>query len=438
MAIGTQQTSSTYSGSDTGQNYRGPLAMVTTLFFMWGFLTCLNDILIPHLKAIFDLSYAQASLVQFFFFGAYFIFSVPSGKIVEMVGYKTTMVGGLVLMAVGALLFIPAAIVPSYALFLVAFTVLAAGITALQVSANPYVAVLGPAKTASSRLNLTQAFNSLGTTVAPYFGGLLILASAPKSMEEVRQMAPDVLQAYRVEQASSVKLPYMLIAGALLVLAIVIARFNLPHIPEAEGGHAAEHGVHDHVWRHPNLVMGALGIFCYVGAEVAIGSFLVSYMHEPYIGNLTLEAAAGYLSFYWGGAMIGRFIGSAVLQRVPTRIVLGFNAIAACLLVTTSMLTTGHIAMWTMLLIGLFNSIMFPSIFTLGIEGLGPLTGEGSGVLIAAIVGGALIPLITGKIADLSGIHHAFVVPAICYLYILLFAIKGQPLKRAATTAAQT
>jgi len=433
MAIGTQQTSRTYSANDIGVNYRGPLAMVTTLFFMWGFLTCLNDILIPHLKAIFDLSYAQASLVQFFFFGAYFIFSIPSGKIVEKIGYKATMVGGLVLMAVGALLFIPAAMVPSYALFLVAFTVLAAGITALQVSANPYVAVLGPTKTASSRLNLTQAFNSLGTTVAPYFGGLLILASAPKAMEEVRKMAPDVLQAYRVEQASSVKLPYMLIAGALIVLAIVIARFNLPHIPEAEGGHAAEHGVHDSVWRHPNLVMGALGIFTYVGAEVAIGSFLVSYMHEPNIGNLTLEAAAGYLSFYWGGAMIGRFIGSAVLQKVPTRVVLGFNAVVACLLVSISMLTTGHIAMWSMLLIGFFNSIMFPSIFTLGIEGLGPLTGEGSGVLIAAIVGGALIPLITGKIADISGIHHAFIVPAICYLYILLFAIKGQPLKRTVT-----
>ena len=431
MAFATQQTTTKFTAPETTQNYRAPLAMVTTLFFMWGFLTCLNDILIPHLKAIFDLSYAQASLVQFFFFGAYFIFSVPSGWIVEKVGYKSTMVGGLVLMAVGALLFIPAAAVPSYALFLVAFTVLAAGITALQVSANPYVAVLGPAKTASSRLNLTQAFNSLGTTVAPYFGGLLILASAPKTIEEVRQMAPDVLQAYRVEQASSVKLPYILIAGALLVLAIVIARFNLPHIPEAEGGHAAEHGVHDSVWRHPNLVMGALGIFCYVGAEVAIGSFLVSYMHEPNIGNLTLEAAAGYLSFYWGGAMIGRFIGSAVLQKVPTRVVLGFNAIVACVLVSTSMLTTGHLAMWSMLAIGFFNSIMFPSIFTLGIEGLGPLTGEGSGVLIAAIVGGALIPLVTGKIADISGIHHAFVVPAICYLYILLFAIKGQPRKRA-------
>src|SRR5450631_46507 len=434
MAIGTPQRTTTSNVPDTGQSYRGPLAMVTTLFFMWGFLTCLNDILIPHLKAIFDLSYAQASLVQFFFFGAYFIFSIPSGKIVEKVGYKSTMVGGLLLMAIGALLFIPAAMVPSYALFLFAFGVLAAGITALQVSANPYVAVLGPARTASSRLNLTQAFNSLGTTIAPYFGGLLILASAPKTMEQIREMTPDVLQAYRVEQASSVKLPYIIIAVALIVLALVIARFKLPRIPEAEGGHAAEHGVHDSVWRHPNLVMGAIGIFTYVGAEVAIGSFLVNYMHEPNIGNLTLEVAAGYLSFYWGGAMIGRFIGSAVLQKIPTRVVLGFNAVVACLLVCISMLSYGHVAMWTILLIGFFNSIMFPSIFTLGIEGLGPLTGEGSGVLIAAIVGGAIIPLITGKIADIYGIHHSFVIPAICYLYILFFAIKGQPRTRTAAS----
>ena len=435
MAIVTQQRTTAANVPDSGQNYRGPLAMVTTLFFMWGFLTCLNDILIPHLKAIFDLSYTQVSLVQSFFFGAYFIFSIPSGWIVEKIGYKATMVGGLLLMAIGALLFIPAAMVPSYGLFLFAFGVLAAGITALQVSANPYVAVLGPARTASSRLNLTQAFNSLGTTVAPYFGGLLILASAPKSMEEVRQMAPDVLHAYRIGQASSVKLPYLVIAGALIVLAVVIALYKLPRIPEAEGGHAAEHGVHDSVWRHPNLVMGAIGIFTYVGAEVAIGSFLVNYMHEPNIGNLALEVAAGYLSFYWGGAMIGRFIGSAVLQKIPTRVVLGFNAVAACLLICTSMLTNGHVAMWTILLIGFFNSIMFPSIFTLGIEGLGPLTGEGSGVLIAAIVGGAIIPLITGKIADMIGIHHAFVIPAICYLYILLFAVKGQPLKRTGSLA---
>ncbi len=425
MAIVTRQIPTTHSAPETTQNYRGPLAMVTTLFFMWGFLTCLNDILIPHLKSIFELNYAQVMLVQFAFFGAYAVFSLPSGWIVERIGYKQTMVGGLLIMALGASLFIPAAMVPSFPLFLTALIILAAGITALQVSANPYVAVLGPSRTASSRLNLTQAFNSLGTTVAPYFGGLLILASAPKAAEEIRQMTPAALHAYRIEQASSVKLPYIIIVVALVLLALIIAKFKLPHIPEAEGGHAVAVG--DSVWTHRNLIMGAIGIFTYVGAEVAIGSFLVNYMHEPEIGGLSLEKAASFLAFYWGGAMVGRFIGSAVLQKVPTRIVLGFNAVVACFLICLSMATNGQLAMWSILLIGFFNSIMFPSIFTLGIEGLGPLTGEGSGVLIASIVGGALIPVAQGYIADRIGIHHAFILPAICYLYILLFAIKGQP-----------
>jgi len=432
MAIGTQQTSRTYSASENGQSYRGPLAMVTTLFFMWGFLTCLNDILIPHLKSIFELGYAAVMLVQFAFFGAYAVFSIPAGIVTERVGYKPMMVSGLLTMAVGALLFIPAAMVPSFPLFLAALIILAAGITVLQVAANPYVALLGPAKTASSRLTLTQAFNSFGTFIAPYFGGVLILATAPKTAAEIAKMLPAELQTYRIEQASSVKLPYIIIAVALVLLAAVIGRFKLPHIPEAEGGHAAEKGVHDSIWHHPNLVMGALGIFTYVGAEVAIGSFLVNYLHEPNIGNLDLETAAKYLMFYWGGAMVGRFIGSAVLQRVPTRVVLGANALIAAILVCLSMLTFGNVAMVSILLIGFFNSIMFPSIFTLGIEGLGPLTGEASGLLNTAIVGGAIIPLLQGFIADRIGIHHAFILPAICYLYIVLFAIKGQPVKRPA------
>ena len=261
--------------------------MVTTLFFMWGFLTCLNDILVPHLKSIFDLNYAEVMLVQFCFFSAYFVFSIPSGKIIERIGYQKMMVGGLLTMGLGALLFIPAASVPSFPLFLAALIILAAGITALQVSANPYVAVLGPARTASSRLNLTQAFNSLGTTVAPFFGGLLILGAVAAPKTAGRTACDDCrrrLHAYGLQEASSVKLPYLVIALALVVLAIVIAKFNLPHIPEAEGGHAV---ANDSVWRHRNLVMGTAGIFAYVGAEVAIGSFLVNYMNLPEIGNLT-------------------------------------------------------------------------------------------------------------------------------------------------------
>src|SRR3974377_897713 len=236
MAIGTQQSSRTYSATDNGQNYRAPLAMVTTLFFMWGFLTCLNDILIPHLKAIFDLNYAQVMLVQFAFFGAYAVFSIPSGFITEKVGYKPMMVAGLLTMALGALLFVPAASIPSFPLFLAALIILAGGITVLQVAANPYVALLGPPKTASARLTLTQAFNSLGTTIAPLFGGILILATAPKTAEQIAKLLPAELQTYRTEHASSVKLPYVGIAVALVLLAIIIGRFPLPRLPSAQAG----------------------------------------------------------------------------------------------------------------------------------------------------------------------------------------------------------
>jgi FHS family L-fucose permease-like MFS transporter len=241
-------------------------------------------------------------------------------------------------------------------------------------------------------------------------------------------MSPQALHAYRVQAASTVKLPYVLIAVALIVLGLVISRFKLPQIPEAEGGHATDTGAHDSIWRHRNLVMGAVAIFTYVGAEVAIGSFLVNYLHEPYIGNLTLVQAGAYLAFgYWFGAMVGRFAGSWVLRQVPPRAVLALNALVAATLVFVSMATTGHYAMWSIILVGLFNSIMFPTIFTLGIEGLGPLTGEGSGLLNTAIVGGAVIPLLQGLIADRVGIHHAFILPVICYLYIALFAMKGTP-----------
>jgi FHS family L-fucose permease-like MFS transporter len=426
MAIGTQQSSQTYTATNNGQNYTPALAMVTTLFFMWGFLTCLNDILIPHLKSIFSLSYAQVMLVQFAFFGAYAIFSIPAGFITEKVGYKPMMVAGLLTMALGALLFVPAAGIPSFPLFLAALIILAGGITVLQVAANPYVALLGDPKTASARLTLTQAFNSLGTTIAPWFGGMLILATAPKTAQRIAAMLPAELQAYRIEQASSVKVPYSGIAVALVVLAVIIGMFKLPRITSAEGGHAAQKD-DDSIWNHPNLVMGAGGIFTYVGAEVAIGSFLVNYLHEPYIGNLDLETAAKYLSFYWGGAMVGRFVGSVVLAKVSPRLVLAANAFIAAALVCISMLTAGNIAMVAILAIGFFNSIMFPTIFTLGIEGLGPLTGEASGLLNTAIVGGAIIPLLQGYIADKIGIHHAFFLPAICYLYIVLFALKGKP-----------
>jgi MFS transporter, FHS family, L-fucose permease len=409
--------------SETSETYTGALAILTSLFFMWGFVTVLNDILVPHLKAIFDLSYAKVMLIQFAFFSAYFIFSIPSAKLIDWVGYKRTMVVGLMTVGLGALLFLPAASAASYVLFLAALMVLAAGITALQVAANPYVAVLGPERTSSSRLNLTQAFNSLATTIGPYLGGMLILSANPKTMEEVRRMPAQALQAYRVQEASSVKTPYLIIGLALILLAIIIGMLKLPPMPQAE--RHGEAGLKTSPWKYRHLVLGAVGIFVYVGAEVSIGSFLINYFTQKDIGNITEVAASRLLIFYWGGAMVGRFIGSAILQKLRTGTVLGTAAIAACTLVCISMLTSGHVAMWSILLVGFFNSIMFPSIFTLGIAKLGPLTGDGSGMLVMAIVGGAILPVAQGALADRIGIHHAFIIPAVCYLYIFYYAIRG-------------
>jgi FHS family L-fucose permease-like MFS transporter len=397
---------------------------MTTLFFMWGFLTVLNDILIPHLKAIFDLNYAEVMLIQFSFFSAYFIFALPWGRVIDWIGYKRTMVAGLLAMAAGALLFIPAAGVPSFPLFLAALIVLAGGMTALQVAANPYVAVLGPSETASSRLNLAQAFNSLGTTIGPYLGGRLILSASPKMVEQIRQMAGETLHAYRLQEASSVKLPYLVFGLILVVLSLLIGLFKLPPMSEATH-HEHATGNEPSLWKHRHLVLGAVAIFTYVGAEVAIGSFLINYLTEHSIGNISELTASRYVSYYWGGAMVGRFVGSAILQKIKTGKVLGAAALVAFSLVTTSMLTYGHWAMATIILVGLFNSVMFPSIFTLGIAELGPLTGDGSGVLIMAIVGGAIVPLVQGAIADHIGIHHAFLLPAVCYLYIAYYAFRG-------------
>jgi len=407
----------------TEQDYSRPLAIVTTLFFMWGFLTCLNDILVPHLKSIFDLSYARVMLIQFAFFSAYFLFSLPWSRIVNAIGYQRSMVAGLVTMAVGASLFIPAAVVVSFPLFLTALMILAAGITGLQVAANPYVVVLGKPETASSRLDLTQAFNSLGTTIAPKLGGLLILSAAPLAMEQLHQLSPQGLQAYRAAEASSVKLPYAVIAVALVVLAIVIGASKLPKI-EHTAPRAGE-SVNDSIWKHPNLFWGALGIFAYVGAEVSIGSFLVNYFGLPSIAGMSAKEAAGFVSFYWGGAMIGRFLGAPVLRRFKAGNVLALCAVAAAALVMVSMITGGNTAMVTILAVGFFNSIMFPRIFSLGVAELGPLTGNGSGLLNMAIVGGAVLPVIQGVIADSFGLHHAFVLPVICYLYILFYALSG-------------
>ena len=409
------------------------MTVATALFFMVGFLTCLNDVISPHLKSIFALSYSQLQNVPFYFFSSYFVFSYPAGLLVEKFGYKKTMVAGLLVMACGAIAFLPAAHFAQFPLFLTALVILAAGMTIVQVAINPYVTVIGPAATAASRLNLAQAFNSVGTFIAPFVGTYLILrnAQAPLSTKQLSVMNEVQRQLYRAEQASTVRVPYMLIALTLALLALALAAIKLKtttgvsqHTQDFRPGAFSEaFSRPDTIWRHPWLLAGALGIFTYVGAEVSIGNLLVSYMGLHQIASLP-EAEAGYfLMVYWGGAMVGRFVGSALLQRVKTGILLGCMAIGAFCLVVLSLLTSGHLAMGAILAVGFCNSIMFPSIFTLGIQDLGPLTSKGSSLLIAAILGGAIVPKLQGILADKIGLHPSFILPAICYIYIATFGL---------------
>ncbi|MGZ5043769.1 MAG: L-fucose:H+ symporter permease [Methylobacter sp.] len=417
-------TDSTYRSDKN--SYLGSLTILTSLFFIWGFITCLNDILIPHLKSVFTLNYTEAMLIQFCFFAAYFVVSIPSGYLVEKIDYKGGIIAGLSIAGFGCLLFYPAASAHSYPLFLAAFFVLASGITLLQVAANPYVTILGNPETASSRLTMTQAFNSLGTTIAPYFGALFILGTAVKTADEVKLLNAGELSAYQAAQAAAVQAPYLLLAAILFFIAVVFALIKLPKVEAAKtrdsGG---EDDVHDSAWDYKHLVLGAIGIFVYVGGEVSIGSFLINFLGEPAIAGLAKQEAGKYVSLYWGGAMVGRFIGSAVMQKIQPGKMLTFNAVMAALLVLIAMLGSGHVAMWAILAVGVFNSIMFPTIFSLAVSGLSKHTGQGSGILCSAIVGGAILPVVQGTFADWVGIQQAFFIPVLCYGYIAYYGWRG-------------
>jgi MFS transporter, FHS family, L-fucose permease len=423
-------TNSSVKTSNGQKNYLFALTVLTSLFFMWGFLTCLNDILVPHFKAVFTLNYTQVMLIQFSFFAAYAVISMPAGMMIEKIGYKSGIVIGLITGGIGCLLFYPAAAYQSYVMFLIALFILASGITLLQVAANPYVAILGKPETASSRLNLTQAVNSVGHTIAPYFGSLIILSVAVKTAEDFKSMSTSEISAYKLAEAGAVQTPYLGLAAVLFVIAAIFAIIKLPKIEASEISASGDdgknyHDLHHNAWGYKHLVLGAIGIFLYVGSEVSIGSFLVNYFGQPFIAGLKDADAGKFVSFYWGGAMIGRFIGSAVTRKVNPAKVLVFNAFVAAVLVIISMLTFGHIAMWAILAVGLFNSVMFPTIFTLAIDGLGKHTGQASGILCTAIVGGAILPVIQGFFADNIGIHHAFFIPVLGYLYVAYYGMKG-------------
>jgi FHS family L-fucose permease-like MFS transporter len=405
---GNIPTSTTSYQSNDGENYHFAFGAMTTLFFIWGFITALNDILIPHLKAAFDLNYVQAMLVQFCFFGAYFIMSPLAGKLISKIGYLKGIITGLLTIAAGCSLFYPAAEIGVYWVFLAGLFVLASGITILQVSANPYVASLGAEKTAASRLNLAQAINSLGHTLGPIFGTALIFGAVAHT---------------EVIDAKSVQLPYLLLAGATIIIAVGFKFLHLPtinSIAETPDSSSEDNGS---IWQQKSLLLGALGIFLYVGAEVSIGSFLVNYFTQEDIAGLTEMKAGEMVSYYWGAAMIGRFAGAYLTRIIRPSYVLATNAIFAMILLALTMSSSGHFAMWAVISVGFFNSIMFPTIFTLAIRGLGPLTSKGSGLLCQAIVGGAILPLIQGYVADISSVQASFIVPACAYVYIFSYAL---------------
>ncbi len=424
-------------------SFRGPFIVVTTLFFMWGFITVMVDALVPRLKDVFELTLLQAGMVQFAWFAAYGLLSIPGGNLIERIGYKRGILVGLSLAALGCLLFYPAAATRMYGLFLLALFVVAGGITLLQVAANPYISVLGDPEKASSRLNLAQAFNSLGTTIAPVVAASFLLSDQILSADDQLALSAEAMESYRIAEAAAVQGPFVSLALGFLLLAVLIGVSKLPRIL---GGNLG--GGMSKAWSNRTLRYGALGIFVYVGAEVAIGSYMVGYGLELGVDSVIRETSwlssmagiaasisgktlagmdakgliGALLTFYWGGAMIGRFIGSIIMQRLAPQRLLGLFALGAVALIILSMLTSGVTALLALIGVGLFNSIMFPTIFTLGIGDLGDLKPLGSGILCTAIVGGAFIPPAVGALADEFGFAVALVLPVLCYMYIQYFA----------------
>ena len=401
--------------------YGKALSLLASLFFMWGFITVINNTLLPHLRSVFDLSYTRTTLIESVWFIAYGVASIPSAKLIERVGYQKALVIGLLVMAAGALGMMLAASIPSYGVTLTMLFVIASGITLLQVAANPYVAVIGSPETASSRLNLVQAFNSLGTMLAPAFGAYLILG---RSVGGTARGDRVLTAAERLADAHSVILPYGIVATVLVVLAFVIARFPLPAMGQATSRAAKAERQNHSLWRHRNLVWGIPAMILYLLAEIGVANLFVSFVSQPDVANLTHEEAGRYLTFLWGGMMVGRFIGAAIMQRVAAEKVLAVAAAGAFVVIIVTVFAQGSLAMWSLILVGLFHSIMFPTIFTLAIKGLGPLTEDGSGLMIMAIAGGALV-VVQGTLADTFGLQSSFLLTAACEMFVLFYALWG-------------
>ena len=412
MAVGTGQVVSAPLGSAEKANYALPMLLMVTLYFSIGFITALNDILVPHFKDLFHLSNFLALLVQFCFFGAYFIMSLPCGWIINRIGYKAAIVAALAVMGSGLLLFFPASVLISYPLFLFALFVVGSGLALLQVAINPYVGALGRPETASSRLNLCGFLNSIATTLAPRVGAAFIFIAAGATAAQL---------------AHSVRAPYLMLAGFAFLVSILTLFVRLPSlIPTASG----ISGAGGSALQFSHLRFGAGAIFFYVGAEVAVGSIMISYLGQPALGGLSHAAAAFYVSLYWGGAMVGRLIGTFALIWVRAERALAAVSLCALLLVAATIFGRGHLARYAIVGCGLFNSVMWPCIFPLSVRGLGRLTSQGSGILIMMVVGGAVVPEIQGLLADKFGYQASFAVVLLCYAYLIFFAVSGHKLRQ--------
>ncbi|GGB87362.1 MFS transporter [Novosphingobium endophyticum] len=401
--------------------YKKSLALLASLFFMWGFITVINNTLLPHLRSVFDLNYTQTTLIESVWFIAYGVMGMPSAFLIERIGYKNALIVGLAVMAIGAAGMVPAAQIPSYGVTLFALFIIASGITLLQVAANPYVAVIGPPESAESRLTLVQAFNSMGTFFAPYFGGYLILS---RTVGGNALAGTEISLEQRLADAHATQLPYILVAVVLVILALIIWRAKLPTLGASTRRANAEERKHLSLWSHRNLVFGIPAIFIYLIAEIGVANLFINFAILPEIAGITPAQAANYLVLLWGGMMVGRFAGAFIMRVFPADRTLAVFALFSMVVMIGAATLHGPAAMWCLVLVGLGHSIMFPTIFALGIKGLGPLTEEGSGLLITAIAGGALV-VAQGWLADTIGLQNSFWLTVVCEVYIIFYALWG-------------
>lgn len=420
---GTEKPTPGNAGAGQTLTTRTAFRLILALFFVWGFLTCLNDVLLPHLKFVFDLSYAQAVAIPVTFFSTCFVFSPLAALLIEWMGYKQMMCAALLTMSVGALCFLPAAAVQEFWCFLAAIAILGAGITALQVAAAPYVSFLGPPEAAPSRFSLALGFNSLGTMIAPLFGSWLILRNR-MPVEVAGTLSGAALDMERQKAIGLIRAPYLLLALSLAVLGIVVGLSRLPRM-KGSARPPLEHRESIRILNHKPLLFGAITSFLYCGAEISIGSFLINYLALPDVGARTPHSAAMLVSFYWGGATLGRFLGWWVLRRRRVETMLTWYGASAGVLLTVSALSTGYVAVVSVLLIGLCNAMIVPVVVMLSISGLGAASAKASSVMTASNIGGGLVPLAMGVLADHVGLHRAYLLPVLSYAFVVFYALRG-------------